>query len=302
MINRDKIFDFIGKISPVQFDFPLSKLTYFGIGGNATAVVRPQNVEQLALIVSALERTGSPYFILGNGTNILASDSGFDGVIVSIGNGLNRIEQIAGSEWYFGAGASLTLAIKTAATSGFGGLEPLAGIPGSVGGAIKMNAGAYGTSFFDRTVSVDALISGEIVTYSAELLTPKYRDSALPPDAVFTGATMTLVESDTDTIAAQIADYDSRRRQTQPLNEKCAGCIFKNPPDNHAGWLIEQCGLKGTRNGDAQISEIHANFIVNKANATAAQVVTLIETARATVLARFGIALELEVVKLGAFQ
>ncbi len=296
----DKIARELSEFVDVQREKPLAEMTSFGVGGPARVVVQPIDSEEMRAVFDYLWETQLPYFIIGNGTNLLVSDRGFDGVVIAASYDLGQIVHKGGNRWVWGAGVSLWRGINRAAGRGFGGLEPLAGIPGSVGGAVVMNAGAYGKSFFDVVRSVELLLPGEgYVSLSPEQLEPDYRGAKIPEGALVSAVELELDPKNPAEIKGEITEYISRRARTQPINEKSAGCVFRNPPGLHAGKLIDEAGLKGYSIGGAQVSPVHANFIVNRGGATAEDIVALIRLVRQTVKEKFGVELELEIKTLG---
>ena len=239
---------------------PLSRHTSFQIGGPAALFCEPQNKRQLARAVAVCRQAGVRYYLLGKGTNILFADEGFDGVVIHIGEVLGNIE-CNGLSVTAQAGAALSKVCIAAANEGLSGLEFAYGIPGCVGGAVYMNAGAYG---------------GEI------------KD-------VLACATFTLREDDTGPIRERMADYARRRMEKQPLDMPSAGSTFKRPEGAYAGALIDQCGLRGYAIGGAQVSQKHCGFIVNTGNATCADVLCLADTVCKIVTDETGFRLEKEV-------
>jgi len=284
----DKISADLSQIADVEREKPLAEMTSFGIGGPARVVAQPMDRDEIEAVIEYLWRSEVPFF------------EGFDGVVVGASYDLGEIREIEEGLWRWGAGVSLWRAISRAAERCFGGIEPLAGIPGSVGGAVVMNASAYGVSFFDVVKTVELLLPERgYVRLSAEELAPDYRGAKIPEGALIVAAEAQLVEKEPEKIRSEITDYLSRRAKTQPVNERSAGCVFKNPPGMHAGKLIDECGLKGYSVGGAQVSEVHANFIINRGGARASDVVAIIRHIRRTVFKKFGVQLELEIKTLG---
>lgn len=277
---------------PYRTDEPLAPLTTFRIGGPARYLVFPESFEQVSLLLCRLREMGIPPRILGRGANLLLPDAGLD-VVVSLG----RWKRISfdGPRVEVEAGYSLPLLIQQAALRGLSGLEGLGGIPASVGGALAMNAGGR---FGDISQSVKSLTIAEpdgcIRTLRREEVPFGYRTSGLP-DAVFLSCVLELREDDPARVRRELQNVASHKRLTQPLHERSAGCIFKNPPGESAGRLIEQAGLKGERRGGAVVSSRHANFIVNQEGASSADVLRLIDHVRDTVARRFAVELGLEI-------
>ncbi|RKZ32884.1 UDP-N-acetylenolpyruvoylglucosamine reductase [bacterium] len=296
----EKVIDEIKGICRVERNYPLSLLTSFGIGGPADLVLFPSSKEQLIRVLQILAETEIPVYVLGKGTNVLASDDGFSGAVVVIGEGLDGIVKLGGGVWVFEAGLSLSRAISTVAKDGFGGLEPLAGIPGSVGGAVAMNAGAYGVEIADELMELEIWMGGSKtkVLRKADLVID-YRGIGIPSGSVILSAKFELPKVGAKYALERINYFKTLRAESQPIDAKCAGCIFRNPPGLHAGKLIDDAGLKGKQIGGAKISEKHANFIVNVGGATARDVMSLVGLIRDVVYKKFGVKLELEIKILG---
>lgn len=250
---------------------PLSRHTSFQIGGPAALFCEPQNKRQLARAIAVCRQAGVRYYLLGKGTNILFADEGFDGVVIHIGEVLGNIE-CNGLSVTAQAGAALSKVCIAAANEGLSGLEFAYGIPGCVGGAVYMNAGAYGgeikdvlacATFLDETGAERTLQAGELQL--------GYRTSVFEREPwCILSATFTLREDDTGPIRERMADYARRRMEKQPLDMPSAGSTFKRPEGAYAGALIDQCGLRGYAIGGAQVSQKHCGFIVNTGNATCA--------------------------------
>jgi UDP-N-acetylmuramate dehydrogenase len=285
-------------------DVPLNRFTSFRIGGPAVVVAEPGDVARLAELLRYLADEQIPRVILGAGTNVLFSDEGFDGVVVRTG-AIGGIEVQANGSGHprivVGAGVSLAQVVSRAAKVGATGLEDLWGIPGSFGGAVTSNAGAGTTSIADRLVHVDLLTTqGEEMTLTREHLHYGYRFLRLPAGCVVARATLELTVGDLDTIQARLDAARARRKGKQPVDRPSAGCVFKNPsPTNPAGAIIDRLGCKGMAVGDAQVSEVHANFIINRGTARAKDVLQLIEQIRTIVMENERIALELEIRVIG---
>ncbi len=300
MIDWSYISNKIASFCELTRGKKFSELTSFNVGGPAKIVAVPRNRQQLDEVMGMIVKDDLPYVILGNGTNVLVSDDGFDGIVVLIDGGLDWVNRVGEGIWNFGAGALLSTAINVAAKNNFGGLESLSGIPGTVGGAVIMNASAYETSFFDRIKSIELHFpENGFKKVEIEELEPGYRGIKLPEDAVIASVDVELESSSYDDVRKSIEHYRKLRAQTQPINERSAGCVFINPPGKHAGQLIDDAGLKGFAIGGAMVSEIHANYIVNTGNATAANILELIEKVQNEVHKKFNISLELEIKKIG---
>jgi UDP-N-acetylmuramate dehydrogenase len=271
----------------------LKDLCTFGIGGVARYYVEVRTVDEMSQTLLYCKEKGLSYFILGKGSNSLFDDRGFAGVVIH--NKIDfKVEKPAGT-FHLGAGYNFSLLGSQTAREGWSGLEFASGIPGSVGGAVFMNAGANGKETCETLVSVDFMNpDGHLKTLKKEDLQFSYRTSTFQttPGAII-GATFTLVPS-AEARQKQI-EIITYRKNTQPYGEKSAGCIFRNPVCGHAGALIDKTGLKGARVGDAKVSEMHANFIVNADQAKAIEVLELIEHIKKHVKQQAGVELESEV-------
>jgi UDP-N-acetylmuramate dehydrogenase len=285
----------------VTQDAPLARRTWWQVGGPADGFLRVGEVAELATAVRTCHDTGCPLFVLGNGTNLLISDRGIRGLVVQLGRDLATAE--AESEEgprppiiVAGGGTKLVALVQKALRKGWTGLEVFAGIPGTVGGAVRMNAGArLGET---RDVLIDALVvlpDGSSTVISAADLHMAYRTCHLPPGAIVASARFATTAADPEGMRASVQHHLEQRAATQPLDLPSCGSTFRNPPGDHAGRLIEAAGLKGFRLGDAQVSTKHANFIVNLGAATADQLLDVLEHVERTVFDRFGVALHREV-------
>ena len=283
---------------------PLSGFTSFNIGGPADLVAEPQNVEQLADLVNYLREGKIPRFFLGGGTNVLFHDAGFRGVVVRMNALRNCDIQTNGSghgRITVAAGVALPTVIARVCKLGWTGLEALWGIPGSFGGAVVTNAGAGGACVGDFLVGINLLTeAGEQTFLKKERIRYGYRAFELPQGAVVLGGTIKLNRDDPLSIETKLAKAKSLRRKTQPWKLPSAGCVFKNPsPDNPAGAIIDRLGFKGVTIGDAQVSERHANFIVNRGKATSTDVMQLVEQIRERAWQAERIELEMEICVIG---
>lgn len=283
----------------VQQDAPLARRTWWQVGGPADGFVKAGTVTELQAVVRACTSTGCPLFVLGNGTNLLISDRGIRGLVVNLGKELARAEAVPGTEppiVEVGAGTKLAALINKAMRHGWTGLEVFAGIPGTVGGAVRMNAGARLGETKDVLVEVDVVLpDGSLTTLSLADLDMSYRTSHLPAGSVVAVARLRTTGGDVEAMRAHVQHHLDQRASTQPLDLPSCGSTFRNPPGDHAGRLIEAAGLKGYRVGDVQISEKHANFVVNLGSATADDVRRVVEHMQATVEQQFGVRLEREV-------
>lgn len=282
----------------VQFDAPMHEWTSFKIGGPADALVVPADLDDLREVVRKVRAARLPLHILG-GTNVLVRDSGIAGVVISLAK-LNGIREDEGGLLYAEAGVRMPVLMQFAATHSLSGLEWAAGIPGTVGGAIVMNAGTKLGEMRDAVHTV-ALVGnrGELLLRPASTLAFEYRRTVLPAGAVVAGVWVMLRSALRSHVESTIRTYLAYRKRTQPLTRPTAGCVFKNPEGDSAGRLIESVGMKGLRIGDAEVSEKHANFIINRGKARAEDVLQLIDDIRNRVVSRTGIALELELKIVG---
>ena len=281
-------------------DEPLSRHTTFKIGGNADTYVKVTSASKLSTILKECKESDVDYLIIGNGSNLLASDDGYRGVIIRLDGEFRKIALVDEDTIYCGAGASLAALCKFAQSSGLSGLEFAWGIPGTVGGAVFMNAGAYGGEMKDVVYSVNHITpDGETGRTEKEDLAFGYRTSVYRSNkAIITGVTLKLKKDNPDDIRARMDDYLGRRSSKQPLEFPSAGSVFKRPEGAFAGALIEQCGLKGHSHGGAQLSEKHAGFIINRNNATAHDVKSLIREVQTKVFDETGYNLECELIIL----
>ncbi len=282
---------------PYQTDVCLAPYTTFRIGGPAAIMAEPQNEEQLIATLRAVRESGVFSLVLGRGSNLLLPDEGIYGVIIRT----CEIDAVCidGRTLVANGGATLTAITRAAQKAGLSGLEFAYGIPGTLGGALFMNAGAYGGQMSDVVTSVRLYDAerDEIFTFSGEQMAFAYRHSILQahPEWTVLSAAMLLTPDDAEQIDARMQDYMTRRREKQPLNYPSAGSAFKRPVGAFAGALIEQCGLKGYAVGGAMVSPKHAGFIVNTGDATARDVLTLMEHVRTKVFETHGIELESEI-------
>lgn len=275
---------------------PMKAHTSFRIGGPADILVIPSDANQLKKVVTEARAEGIPLTIIGNGSNILVKDKGIRGVVVKLGNALRSME-CDGDKLTAEAGVSLAAIANKAAACGLTGLEFAVGIPGSLGGAVFMNAGAYDGEMCKVVAQVTVLTSdGKIEVLSNEELEFGYRHSSIQDNgAIIISVEMQLAIGDINEIRAKMADFTNRRTTKQPLDIPNAGSMFRRPPGYYAGTLIEEAGLKGYMVGDAQVSTKHAGFVVNVGNATAADVLRLIGEVQDKVYAHAGVRLEPEV-------
>ena len=275
----------------VRVGEPLSRHGFWRIGGPADFLIEVPDAHTLARV----RALGAPILVLGKGSNLLVSDRGVRGITVVLG-GAFRSSRIENGLVEAGAGVPNTVLLQRLQKAGVGGLAALAGVPGTIGGAIRMNAGTRLGEIAERVDSVELLLAdGRLERVGAAALRFAYRQALLPPDAIVTRAWLRVSTEGVDAERAAVAEHLAYRKATQPLELPSCGSVFKNPPGDHAGRLVEAAGLKGAASGGAQISELHANFIVNRGGATAADVVALVCRARDAVRERFAVTLEPEV-------
>lgn len=281
-----------GEVLPQE---PLRKYTTFRIGGPAEWMIFPLDFRDVQAAVAYAHEQGMKFFVLGGGSNLLVADEGIPGVVLNLSKGFNYAH-FQDTMVIVGAGYSLPRLVTEAVNRGLTGLECATGVPGTVGGAVRMNAGTRETGIGEVITQLKLIQSdGTLKTLKQEDLKFQYRESNLPAESVVLEAVLNLRKGNPKTIREDIHKRLISRKATQPLSYPNAGSIFKNPPGDYAGRLIEKVGLKGTRVGDAEISSLHGNFIVNKGSATAKEVMVLIQMARRKVLEETGIKLELEV-------
>ena len=282
----------------IKMNEPLKDHTSYLIGGPADIYIYPKNKDQLIDLLKVLQEDTYPYFILGKGSNILAADKGFNGCIIDLTKYFAEIK-VNNNNMNIGAGALLTTIAFTAIKNSLSGMEELAGIPGTLGGALLMNAGCYGNEIFKLVESVSFINSeNEIEELPIDELEFGYRTSSLKGNVIIE-AKLRLVKSDPVKIRERTEVFLSKRRESQPLEFPSCGSVFKRPKGNFAGKLIEDAMLKERKIGGAQVSKKHAGFILNKENATANDVKELIELIKNTVSEKFNVILEEEVIYLG---
>ena len=285
--------------SRIRFGEPLAKHTHFGIGGEATAYIEISTISELGALARFHKAWDVPVAVIGRGSNLLVSDTGFKGIGIRLVGELAKLE-VNGNIVSVGAGLALPALSKTMSQHGLSGVEFALGIPGTVGGALIMNAGAWGSSFGDVVTDVTVMDdTGEFITLTHDEAQFEYRHSGLEPYFCVTGATLALESGDVDTITERMQSLFKQKVETQPFVEENAGCMFKNPPGDSAGRLIDVSGLKGYRIGGAEVSTVHGNFILNIDSATAEDVLKLVAHIQQQVREKTGIALQTEVKRLG---
>ena len=296
-----KLCDAIGAAS-VREQEPMSAHTTFRAGGPARYFVTPEGEKELAAVLAACREAEKAYYILGNGSNLLVGDKGYRGVVIQICKRMNEI-RTEENKIYAQAGALLSKIAAQALSNSLTGFEFASGIPGTLGGAVMMNAGAYGGEMKHVLESADVLTpEGEFLTLSLEELELGYRTSVVATKGyTVLGATIALEKGNPEEIKAYMDDLKERRITKQPLEYASAGSTFKRPEGYFAGKLIQDSGLKGYSVGDAQISEKHSGFVINRGNASAKDVLALIEHVQEIVEEKFGVHLETEVKRIGEF-
>ncbi|HVE75693.1 MAG TPA: UDP-N-acetylmuramate dehydrogenase [Actinomycetota bacterium] len=280
-----------------------STLTTFRLGGPAAVFVVAEHPDDLDLVAEAASGEGVDVLVLGRGSNLLLSDEGFPGIVVKLGRYFSHIDG-SGSSVTAGGGLPFPQAANWAARRGLAGLEFAIAIPGSVGGAVKMNAGAHGNDIATvlDTAQIVSINGGNRVEARPGDLSMSYRRTSLGPDQIVVSAVFRLAESDRRTVTERMEDFRRHRAETQPLEANNAGSMFKNPPGGSAGKLIEQAGLKGAARGGVEVSSKHGNFFTARAGASAQDAYDLMAAVQRTIRDEFGISLEPEVRLVGSFD
>lgn len=286
--------------SQIKIEEPMKEHTTFRIGGAAKFFLRPDTKEELRQILSYCQERKLPYFLLGNGSNLLVSDAGFDGVVVQLGEGFRGIAQ-KGEQLTVKAGTVLGQVAKYAEKAGLGGLEFASGIPGTIGGAVFMNAGAYGGEMKQIVKQIQVMRQdGSCCVLEKEELEMGYRTSIVKEKGYIVLETvLELCSRPSEEIQRRMEELKAARKEKQPLEFPSAGSTFKRPEGYFAGKLIMDAGLRGFRVGDAQIAEKHCGFVINRGNASAADVMRLVEAVKEKVKQESGVQLELEIQTLG---
>lgn len=278
---------------------PLARYTSFGIGGPADIMVFPEGEGDVRAALQLCGQEGTPYLVLGGGSNLLVRDGGFRGVVLHLDGVFTQLN-VEERRVSAGAGVRLSRLVAFCSRHALSGVESLAGIPGTVGGAVKGNAGAFGGSIADHLVEVRLLThEGDEQSFSREQMDFSYRRSSLPDGCVVLEAALDLERGDAGEIRRRISESLVQRNRGQPVEWRSAGSVFKNPRGDYAGRLVEKAGLKGVRIGGACISPKHGNFIINLGGATAADVLALIDLMKDRVWERMQVELELEVRVVG---
>jgi UDP-N-acetylmuramate dehydrogenase len=287
-------------LGEIRIHEKLAPYTTWKIGGPADVLLLPSNTAQVIAAIGLLHQHGVPWTVIGRGSNLLVMDKGIRGVVIKLGDALGTL-RFEGTRAIAGASYSFIKLSVLAAKEGLTGLEFASGIPGSVGGAVYMNAGAHGSDVSRILKQADVILdTGKLVTMKAEELQYAYRHSILQKlPGIVTEAVFELQAGDRNEIAGAMAAYRDRRLRTQPLQLACAGSVFRNPENHFAAKLIDEAGLKGLNVGGAEVSKLHANFIVNTGDATAEDVLALIQKVQQLVLEKNGVKLVPEVLVVG---
>lgn len=305
---NEELIEALTTIAEVRKNEPLSRHATFGVGGPADVYVIARTEDELRLAYAAARGHDAQTFIFGSGSNVLVGDGGIRGVTIE-----NRTSEVegpaqngAGYKIRVASGVSLATLARRMASAGYGGIEWACGIPGSLGGAVVSNAGAYDRSLKDVLKSVRiGDTEGKVATVPADDLHLSYRRSAFTEGAisnvVLLSADLHVDEADAGELRAKIEELDADRKASQPPGRNC-GSVFKNPPDHPSWWYVDQVGLRGHRIGNAQFSDLHTNFILNLGDATARDIVQLIELAEERIKEKFGIDVEREVALIGEFE
>lgn len=294
--TRERIGAIAGEA--VSYDMPMSRYTTFGVGGNADAVFRAMSLEGLQEMVGYLKGEGIPYLVVGRGSNLLVGDEGFKGVVILLNGGLASMETYTAGEPCVkaGAGIALNTVVNFCTEKGLAGLEFLAGIPGTLGGGVAMNVGAWGKEIKDVITEITILTAeGAVLSISGGDLRFQYRGLDLPEGGIILNVSLSLSLDRSSSVKKRMISYMDDRKKRQPLDTRSAGSVFKNPEGDYAGRLIEAAGLKGRRIGGAMISTKHANFIVNTGGASASDIIALMDLAKKTVKEMFKVELTPEI-------
>ncbi|MDT8316768.1 MAG: UDP-N-acetylmuramate dehydrogenase [bacterium] len=284
----------------LETDVPMDSCTSFKVGGVADMLVYPENIEDMKETVLYAKKEGLDLFILGFGSNLLVGDRGIRGIVLNLARGFKGIRVMNDNMLDCSAGASLGLVVSKSAKHGLKGAEFLSGIPGTLGGAVRMNAGAFGSEMKDIIETVTFMNKdGEIIKRGKENLEFEYRNLHIDDGSIILSATLALETDNEEAVRKRIRHFAEERAIRQPLGRATAGSVFKNPPGDFAGRLIEEAGLKGKLVGGAMVSEKHANFIENVGGASAADILALIEIIKDMVFKNSGIMLETEVQIVG---
>lgn len=281
------------------FNEPMNKHTSLKVGGPADVFAAPADSASLKHLLGSAAKAGIPVTPIGSGTNVLVGDDGIRGIVLSLSE-FKSIMPEGATSLFADAGVSLGALVAHAGKHGLSGIEALSGIPGTVGGAVAGNAGAYGVEIKDVLFDISVIdLTGTIKVIDARDMEFAYRKAILPQGAVILSASFRLGKDSPQVIAKRAAECLRQKKATQPLGKPSAGCFFKNPPGGLAGRLIDEAGCKGMRAGGAEVSSVHANFLINRGNATASDFLALMEKVADKVRKRSGVTLEPEVRILG---
>lgn len=281
-----------------RFHADLSKSNWFRVGGPAEVLFKPEDAQDLADFLRARPE-GMPVTVIGVGSNLIVRDGGIDGVVIRLGRGFAQMH-CEGEELTVGAGCLDVNVAQYSAECGLAGMEFLSGIPGTIGGALAMNAGAYGSEIKDILTAVQVVTPpGEIRWVSPDTFRYAYRHAEVPEGWIFTAAKLKGVPDEAQAIQARIAEIQTAREESQPIRSRTGGSTFRNPEGHKAWQLVDAAGCRGLSIGDAQVSEKHCNFLINHGNATAKELETLGDTVRQKVKAHSGIELHWEIKRIG---
>jgi len=274
---------------------PMKRHTTLRVGGSVSAYITVTDIETLRNLIQQFKEKAQRYIVIGGGSNIVWPDEDLDLVVINL-SGLRHIKRIEERTVLAGAGLSLSGLVRYTAASGLKGLEGLFGIPGTVGGAIKGNAGAFGYEIKDTLCGVKIIDSkGELREVPRDNIIFGYRESSIRDDEIIVEAAFRLKEGSRGILIDMMRQYLKKKRESQPIGLPSAGCVFKNPPEDFAGRLIDEAGCKGMRSGDMEVSTVHANFIINRGKGSQKDFLTLMELVQERVMSRFKIFLEPEV-------
>lgn len=278
---------------------PMSRHCSLKVGGAAALLAVPEDIDELLVLLGTLRDNGVPWLIIGGGTNVMFTGSEYIGCVIRLGDGFSSTAVKEDGEWEIGAACVTAKVLITAAQKGFSGLEFAAGIPGTVGGAVRMNAGTHEGDFSGICREVQIAEKNQVLWVDRETLKFSYRRLELSPGSVITGIRVVLTPEDPQLIANEMGRVQEKRKNTQPLGTPSAGCWFLNPEGDSAGRLIDAAGMKGERIGGAEVSDIHANFLVNLGEAKPEDFVALAARVKNAVFTKFGVDLEEEVQVVG---
>lgn len=298
--QKEELIRLAGK--QVQFDCPMAPYTTFRVGGKVDVLYEAKDPDNLRRIISYVNKEHIPYLIVGKGSNLLVKDKGIEGLAILLRGSLATIEQDKTDDLTILAGAGLTISglLRYCRESGFGGLEFLAGIPGTVGGAVAMNAGAFGKEIGAFVLNIHMITQGgDVVIKDSSQLKFSYRQLEIERGGVIIRVSLALDQESGEIVAERIAGCLKKRKENQPLAYPSAGSVFRNPQNDYAGRLVEKVGLKGKRIGGAMISDKHANFIVNTGDAKAEDILALLCLAREKVRDETGVELVPEIQVVG---